>query len=262
MSSCIVCRPKPKDGKPVPKLKAYKVLEVDEHTGGIVFAAHHAVARRAGANEWGDGEWDYVECSRAPQFDAIGPEGMNDLVLWRDGWWFECHCGARIDDSFPKRSSDMVWDPAEGDFVQRKHPLKRLYCAPARDEPVLHKGSLYCDPWCVLTRKDFMLQRAQEARLALTMARLTGKLEGCTHLSGRAYHETLYDEDEEFIDRYGRPRRRRREVKVYEVTFRFPGSKFNGSWKHTDPTKVYVSKTDIEAWHKFEETRRAASSTG
>lgn len=261
--NCLVVRSKTKDGSPAP-LKAYKVLECDEYTGGIVFAAHHAVARRAGANEWADGEWDYVECSRAPQFDQYGPEGLNDLILWRDGWWFECQCGARIDDCFPKRGSDMVWDHEEGDFVQRKYPLQRLYCAPAREEPVLYKGELYCDPWCAMNRKNFVLAQAADKKMAVTMARLSGKLEGCTHLSGATYHETVDDGTETYINSWSgneMTRRKTKSVKVYEVKFKFPGGKWHGAWRHNDPNKVWISKEDLEAWELFDKERKDAART-
>ncbi|AXQ69687.1 hypothetical protein HOU03_gp105 [Caulobacter phage CcrSC] len=254
MPACIVIRPKPKDGKPAPKLKAYTVLETCESTGGIVFAAHHAVARRAGANEWGDGDWDYVECHRSPQYDDLGPEGVNDLVLWRNGWWFECACGRRIDSDFEWQNADMVWSAKHGEFIDREHKTKRLYCAPVLKEPILHGSCLYCSPWCAMNRRNWEAGRERDRKLALTMARLSGTLEGCEILGARKTTEAVETGEIKVVEGWGG---RQREVKVtkdvhvYHVAFKFPGCLYPGDWKHNDPTKVYLSRLDVEAWCQF-----------
>jgi hypothetical protein len=65
-------------------IRAFKVLETGDGTGGIVYAKTNAQARREGAQQFGSGDFFGVECSRAPQFD-----------LFADGWWMECEeCGA------------------------------------------------------------------------------------------------------------------------------------------------------------------------
>lgn len=80
-------------------LKAYAVLEHDERTGGIIFAHHAIVARRWGANEWGDGELTSVSCNRMPGLDRFAEAGrVPASVLVEAGWHFECWCGARVDD--------------------------------------------------------------------------------------------------------------------------------------------------------------------
>jgi hypothetical protein len=80
-------------------LRAYAVTEHDENTGGIIFARHDIAARKAGANEYGDGELTYVSCRRAPWADHCAETGIVPAKLMIDfGWHFECHgCGARID---------------------------------------------------------------------------------------------------------------------------------------------------------------------
>ncbi|AXQ69133.1 hypothetical protein HOU02_gp109 [Caulobacter phage CcrBL9] len=253
MPSCIVVSPKVKEGQPAPKLKAYTVLEQDEYTGGIVFAAHHAVARRAGANEWGDGEWEYVECRRSPEYDAYGPEGLNDLILWRNGWHFECMCGRRIDSDFGWQNADMVWSTKYGEFIDREHKTKRLYCAPVLKEPVLHGRHLYCSPWCAMNRRNWQAERERDGDLAMTMARLSGTLEGCEIINGAKRTESVATGKTITWDFMGHPRTRpeTKDVATYHVAFRFPGGQYPGDWKHTDPTKVYLSRVDVEAWCKF-----------
>ena len=86
-----------KSKKPV---RAYVVLENDERSGAIYFARHAITARKAGANEYGDGELSYVTCNRAPYADQFAETGMVPAsVLVENGWHFECgSCGHRIDD--------------------------------------------------------------------------------------------------------------------------------------------------------------------
>lgn len=94
-------------------LKAYAVLEHDERTGGILFARHAIVARKWGANEWGNGDLTSVSCNRMPGLDRFAEQGdVPASVLVEMGWHFECWCGARIDeDSLVERglaASDVI----------------------------------------------------------------------------------------------------------------------------------------------------------
>src|SRR5687767_14229018 len=52
--------PRRDDVSETPALRAYAVTEEDEGTGGIIFARHAIVARRAGANEYNGGEFHGV----------------------------------------------------------------------------------------------------------------------------------------------------------------------------------------------------------
>ena len=95
-------------------LKAYVVQEPYEHTGGVVFAKIHAEARRKGSAEFGDGEWESVECRRAREFDQFAPGPVPPLELLARGWWFECwECGRKIHDDMAGDLIDEGLDPAD-----------------------------------------------------------------------------------------------------------------------------------------------------
>lgn len=79
-------------------LKAYSVLEKDEYTGDIYFAAKAIYAAKWGANEYADGELGGVQCRRAPWADAYFETGVPARVAVDHGWRFECHgCGVTVD---------------------------------------------------------------------------------------------------------------------------------------------------------------------
>lgn len=80
-------------------MPAYVVMEIDENTGGVVFAKDKRTAQRVGANKWADGDIGYVETTRRKDLDRYEATGVPARVLVEDGWHFECHgCGMRIDD--------------------------------------------------------------------------------------------------------------------------------------------------------------------
>lgn len=84
------------------KLKAYAAQEDCEDTGGIVFAPTQKAARRAGANEFGDGDVDCWRASRAPWADTCVETGVVPASLMIEhNWRFECcGCGAAITEDF------------------------------------------------------------------------------------------------------------------------------------------------------------------
>lgn len=91
------------------KMKAYAVTEEDENTGGIIYAEHNIVARRLGANEYGDGDISYVSCRRAPWADEYYGTGLPISVMVDNGWHFECcGCGQRIDYDSTEYSEDII----------------------------------------------------------------------------------------------------------------------------------------------------------
>jgi hypothetical protein len=210
-------------------LKAFSVLETCEHTGGIVFAKTNAQARRIGAGLYADGEFDGVECRRAPAFDVFSPGPVSSLEMWRRGWWFECGCGRRLD-------SDWADD----------HPRPR--------EPREYRGELYCDQWCVL---DSAEQRAGQ-RLNERMARyLAGEAlpDGCEVVRGYKNWDYVPDPVE------GEPwSRRTRKVERWEAEFTFPGAQGRGKWRSDGP--ITVERRDLTAWYDFrgvpEDQRSAA----
>ena len=72
-------------------IKAYIVQEEDEGTGGVVFAKTNAQARRIGAHEYGDGDWDSVVCRRAPWADEYVAAGhVPTRAYLQMGWYWEC----------------------------------------------------------------------------------------------------------------------------------------------------------------------------
>lgn len=80
-------------------MPAYVVMEMDERTGGVVFAKDKRTARRIGANEWADGDIGYVEVTRRADLDRYEASGVPARLLVGEGWHFECcGCGMRIDD--------------------------------------------------------------------------------------------------------------------------------------------------------------------
>lgn len=80
-------------------LRAYAVTEESENTGAIIFAKHHIVAKRQGADEYADGDITYVSCRRAPWADGYAEKPLPAWVMIAHGWHFECHgCGMRLDE--------------------------------------------------------------------------------------------------------------------------------------------------------------------
>lgn len=79
-------------------LKAYSVLEKEEFTGDIYFAAKAIYAAKWGANEYADGELGGVQCRRAPWADPYFETGVPAKVAVDHGWRFECYgCGITVD---------------------------------------------------------------------------------------------------------------------------------------------------------------------
>lgn len=212
-------------------LKAYKVLEDCESTGGIVFAKSNAQARRLGAEEHADGDFFGVTCKRAPQFDKFAERGfVTPLDLYFDGWWHHCaNCETKL---------------ADGEYLDDDEDKPQ-------PTPILHKGELYCDHWCVLKDAERRAGYRRDKALAVTMARLSLP-EGCQVLSGFTNNESV--EDGTFVDdTYGRAvqRRKYRTVVHYCASFTFPGGQHPGRWDHKTPETVHVSQIDLEAWQRF-----------
>lgn len=93
-------------GKSMDKpMRAFSVQETCEDTGGIVFARHAIVARRRGAQIYGDGDFHSVTCRRAPWADRYADVGsVPASAAIEAGGWFECSgCGRRINDALPEQ---------------------------------------------------------------------------------------------------------------------------------------------------------------
>lgn len=109
---------------------AWQVREPSEGHGCIVFQRHCLAARREGARELGE-EFDYVECTRAPQFDQYVELGkVPPMALLAAGWRFECnYCGHTVMDD----------DERDGCDEDEKTPL---------DEIVVIGQAVYCNQGC------------------------------------------------------------------------------------------------------------------
>jgi hypothetical protein len=79
-------------------VRAFAVTENDENTGGIYFAKHDIVAKKAAASEFSDGDISQVSCKRAPWADEYAGRAVPAWVMIDAGWHFECYgCRSRID---------------------------------------------------------------------------------------------------------------------------------------------------------------------
>lgn len=93
---------------------AYIVQEDHEGMGDIIFAASPIEARRAGANEWNDGELGGMHVKRCPGLDAA----INDprevrRTLIDLGWWFDTPDGeiTADDEPFVTKSGGVYFSP-------------------------------------------------------------------------------------------------------------------------------------------------------
>lgn len=120
-------------------LRAFSVTQNDEGTGAIYFAEHDIVAKRWGANEYGDGELSYVSCRRAPWADEYAGKPLPVWVMIENGWHFECHgCGMRID---------------EDELRERRLPVEGVLGT--------QRSKVFCCARC--RRKDFSRERRRKA---------------------------------------------------------------------------------------------------
>lgn len=83
---------------------AFSVQEMDEGTGGIVFAKSNVAARRYGANQYNDGEFAGLRVQRQAWADQFAPGPVPFAELFARGWYQECcGCGDRIEDGAEDR---------------------------------------------------------------------------------------------------------------------------------------------------------------
>ena len=129
--------------------RAFAVTENDENTGLIYFAKHAVVARRWGADEFGEGDFGSVSCIRAPWADAYAESGrLPARVSIANGWHFECYgCGARID-------SDYLYD--------KRLPLAGIIG--------FQSGPVYCSSRCAA--HNISLKRRRKLHEAAAIADL------------------------------------------------------------------------------------------
>lgn len=194
-------------------LKAYAVLENDENTGAIYFARHAITARKAGANEYGDGELSYVRCNRAPYADKFAENGdVPASVMVENGWHFECGaCGRRID-----RCLNEAWE-YESSLNDTARDLVRARARYKHWTPEHVIGSqrsiVFCDARCEADHAEDQRERkAAEMRV----------LERCKHIVLRRLPDALITDDGHhvYVSRNKAGNYRARQVRI---AFDFPG---------------------------------------
>lgn len=212
--------------KPRPPLRAYVVQGEYEGSGGVYYARHAIVARRAGANEHNGGEIQGTTCKRAPWADAYAPGPCPKLVLIAQGWWFEC-CGC----------NGEIRDDAESGDERSVSPRKAVEVG----------DLLYCSPLCrrralaEKTRRDVLKLRAiQQLR-----DRLWKVVPGVTLVGDHAYVNTVDG--------------RLRAIEV-RLDFKFPGSKHGPAHYRLDRGKTEPELTvpygDLAAWDAWRESQK------
>lgn len=84
-------------------MPAFSVIEdvSGENRGNVYFAKSHIHARRAGANEFNDGEIGGMRVRRERGLDQY--EASGNIPFWEmvnRGWWCDCcHCGETVNES-------------------------------------------------------------------------------------------------------------------------------------------------------------------
>ena len=168
-------------------LKAYAVLNNDDYTGGIFFAKNNITARKAGANEYADGEIGEVTCKRAPFADAYRKNKKVPVSVKIDhGWHYECNsCGIRIDEDLSYRFGENEEHEAES-FKRYEN---------WNSEKIVEDGSLvYCDQKCSENHKlDEAQRKTQESRHRLRLERfLIKRLSGIHLVNKEGYRSYVH----------------------------------------------------------------------
>lgn len=145
-------------------LVAWRVDDVENGRGVVVFEPNKEAAQQAGADEL-NSEIDYVECQRESQYDCYASNGfVPKKVLITNGWWFECdHCGYRIDED------------AEDEYGAKK---------PVSDVIEVGRHALYCNQGCkddwdrhvleINNKFEAFKGEVQELRPDLTFVKFSG----------------------------------------------------------------------------------------
>lgn len=242
---------------PSKPLKAYKVTEPCEGAGGIVFARFNAEARRNGACEHGDGDFDSVECRRAPEFDQYAPGPVPDYALSDHGWflWCKCGCGRKIEDGRIV-VTDGYDDDGERDWESdREHPA----WLDKRD------GSLWCSRWGPMRLAEQRAKRGWGRRMARVMARFALPDDCWFYLDEKGRddgnsRDGVYIGEREYygppapVEQWGRSRwgqglsMPRQRYDKFICAFKFPGAKYWATWESDNPDHPWVCNGDLFAY--------------
>jgi hypothetical protein len=111
---------------------AWIVRDSDEEHAEVVAARNVMEARRLGADEVNNGEFESCTAERAPEYDAL--LGDSDALRYKqleDGWWFGCNYA----DCGNERVSYDCDDYDEGGKL-------------VEPDPFVRHGDVYCSAWC------------------------------------------------------------------------------------------------------------------
>ena len=203
-------------------IKAYAVCDNDDGMGAIYFARHAITARKAGANEYGDGELSYVRCNRAPYADKFAEIGdVPASVMVENGWHFECGaCGRRIDQDL---SDAWEYEISDTDTARDMMRARARYKNWTPDDVIGSQRSIvFCDARCEADHADDQRERkAAELRV----------MERCKRIVLRRLPDAiLIDKDHHvYVSRNKEGHYRVRQVRI---AFDFPGRQFGyASWR-------------------------------
>ena len=233
---------------PIPLLRAFKVTETCEDTGGIVFAKSNAQARREGASIFADGDWYGVECRRAPEFDRFSPGPVPESAMMDAGWYQWCKCGCER-----KISGGYVED--------QERDEEREAWVDKRD------GSVWCSRWAPMNLAEFHARQRWERKMALYLARQALPADAEVVDDPSLFHRPARRYD--YVDVYGPPALRRvsnlwgtsepywpgphrgqARVRVFfwSASFRFPGAQYLSEWRSNEGT-AFVPGGDLYAYY-------------
>lgn len=217
-------------------LKAYAVNEKYESTGAIFFAKHDIVARRTGADEYGDGELSYVTCRRARWADHCAETGIVPVSLMVEhGWHFECSgCGVRIDEDLCYRDEDDIDEPETTDEALRFKDWE-----PA--DIIGHQHSqVFCNQACMDADLAYRAEcRRREARV----------IERFRAIILRRFPGVDFPDDREryrgYAHAYVTKRNGRWHVQQVHVPFTFPGQQHGPASLDYDPDSSWYARRKV-----------------
>jgi hypothetical protein len=212
-------------------MKAYAVTDSYEGGGDIYYAVHAITARRAGADEYSEGNLSGVTCKRAHWADEFAPGPCPKLVMIDHGWSFECHgCYSRL-------SCDGV---EEHDSDGRGHIDRNRF--------VELRGGVFCTAECRAKERSerARLKRLQRRAVNDLVSALSQKLPEARAIKrnknrfANPYASVERQDDGSFV------------IKECIVGFEWPGMKDGhgtfGFRKAGEEPYVEICRGDIPAW--------------
>ena len=248
---------KPKKPKKPPL--AFAVTEIDDHTGGIVWARTKKAARIKGAARWGHDDPAYVTCRREPWADRFHGKPLPAWVMAAQGWNFECvGCGHRIDDDLPNWQDRCGADDTFADMLREA----RRYRGWTPADVVGHQHSaIFCNQQCKDADDAYRAacKRKEAHAIRVFQAMVLKRFPGVTLVT---------DRDRLRPHAYATSRKRGIVVQQVSVEFEFPGmrygpaslrwdSPFSSSYRKAEKPFYSCCNGDVEAFEAFAAAMRA-----